>query len=172
MFGSNYTKDLVILVLDWLFSLKNKNWFHDIFLRTIIFFFISEFIQCSPFIIAFIKKKLKCNICTFIVAGGSSIGCPGNSGAAGTYFNANLLSLRVSNDNLTTETDTPLLDFSTRPLWSNVYVENHAKVLVPLVWSRVQVKKLCTQDTCINTDTNIMGIFSAWVWENSAVIFS
>ncbi|XP_028772845.1 uncharacterized protein LOC114729995 isoform X1 [Neltuma alba] len=74
------------------------------------------------------------------VHGGLSTGCPGNSGAAGTYFNANLLSLRVSNDNLTTETDTPLLDFSTRPLWSNVYVENHAKVLVPLVWSRVQVR--------------------------------
>ncbi|OIW10867.1 hypothetical protein TanjilG_27813 [Lupinus angustifolius] len=72
--------------------------------------------------------------------GGMSIGCPGNSGAAGTYFNANLLSLKVSNDNVTTETETPLLDFSTTPLWSNVYVENHAKVLVPLVWSRVQVR--------------------------------
>ncbi|KAF7810029.1 uncharacterized protein G2W53_036772 [Senna tora] len=74
------------------------------------------------------------------VHGGFSIGCPGNSGAAGTYFNANLLSLRVSNDNVTTETETPLLDFSTSPLWSNVYVENNAKVLVPLVWSRVQVR--------------------------------
>lgn len=76
----------------------------------------------------------------FVVTGGLSIGCPGNSGAAGTYFNANLKSLRVSNDNVTTETETPLLDFSTTPsLWSNVYVENNAKVLVPLVWSRVQV---------------------------------
>ncbi|XP_027360081.1 uncharacterized protein LOC113868583 [Abrus precatorius] len=74
------------------------------------------------------------------VHGGFSIGCPGNSGAAGTYFNANLLSLKVSNDNVTTETETPLLDFSTSPLWSNVYVENNAKVLVPLVWSRVQVR--------------------------------
>ncbi|CAI8589076.1 unnamed protein product [Vicia faba] len=74
------------------------------------------------------------------VHGGSSIGCTGNSGAAGTYFNANLLSLRVSNDNVSTETETPLLDFSTSPLWSNVYVENNAKVLVPLVWSRVQVR--------------------------------
>ncbi|KAK7406343.1 hypothetical protein VNO78_07966 [Psophocarpus tetragonolobus] len=74
------------------------------------------------------------------VHGGLSIGCPGNSGAAGTYFNAHLLSLKVSNDNVTTETETPLLDFSTSPLWSNVYVENNAKVLVPLVWSRVQVR--------------------------------
>ncbi|KAL1354456.1 uncharacterized protein [Arachis hypogaea] len=74
------------------------------------------------------------------VHGGLSIGCPGNSGAAGTYFNANLRSLRVGNDNITTETETPLLDFSTTPsLWSNVYVENKGKVLVPLVWSRAQV---------------------------------
>lgn len=78
----------------------------------------------------------------FVVTGGMSIGCPGNSGAAGTYFNANLLSLKVGNDNITTETETPLLDFSISPLWSNVYVENNAKVLVPLVWSRVQVGKL------------------------------
>ncbi|KAJ7952625.1 Glycine-rich protein [Quillaja saponaria] len=74
------------------------------------------------------------------IHGGFSIGCPRNSGAAGTYFNANLLSLRVGNDNVTTETETPLLDFSTSPLWSNVFVENNAKVLVPLVWTRVQVR--------------------------------
>ncbi|CAN1248608.1 hypothetical protein LINPERPRIM_LOCUS6806 [Linum perenne] len=73
------------------------------------------------------------------VHGGSSIGCPENAGAAGTYFNADLLSLRVGNDNMTTETETPLLVFPTRPLWSNVVVENNAKVLVPLLWSRVQV---------------------------------
>ena len=73
------------------------------------------------------------------LAGGFSFGCPGNSGAAGTYFNADLLSLRVGNDNVTTETETPLLDFPTRPLWSNVFVENNAKVLVPLLWTRVQV---------------------------------
>ncbi|XP_012475770.1 uncharacterized protein LOC105791978 isoform X1 [Gossypium raimondii] len=74
------------------------------------------------------------------VHGGYSLGCPGNSGAAGTYFNADLLSLRVGNDNVTTETETPLLDFSTSPLWSNVFVENNAKVLVPLLWTRVQVR--------------------------------
>ncbi|XP_039057296.1 uncharacterized protein LOC120200561 isoform X1 [Hibiscus syriacus] len=74
------------------------------------------------------------------VHGGFSLGCPGNSGAAGTYFNADLLSLRVGNDNVTTETETPLLDFSTSPLWSNVFVENNAKALVPLLWTRVQVR--------------------------------
>ncbi|KAJ6714886.1 EPHRIN TYPE-B RECEPTOR [Salix viminalis] len=74
------------------------------------------------------------------VHGGLSIGCPGNAGAAGTFFNADLLSLRVSNDYVMTETETPLLDFPTMTLWSNVFVENYAKVLVPLVWSRVQVR--------------------------------
>ncbi|KAM7254037.1 hypothetical protein ACFE04_031719 [Oxalis oulophora] len=74
------------------------------------------------------------------VHGGMSIGCQRNSGAAGTYFNADLLSLRVGNDNVTTETETPLLDFPTTPLWSNVIVENNAKVLVPLLWTRVQVR--------------------------------
>ncbi|XP_011018659.1 PREDICTED: uncharacterized protein LOC105121628 isoform X1 [Populus euphratica] len=74
------------------------------------------------------------------VHGGLSIGCPGNAGAAGTFFNADLLSLRVSNDYVMTETETPLLDFPTMILWSNVFVENSAKVLVPLVWSRVQVR--------------------------------
>ncbi|KAG9452480.1 hypothetical protein H6P81_005384 [Aristolochia fimbriata] len=74
------------------------------------------------------------------VHGGESIGCPGNAGAAGTNFDATLLSLRVSNDNFTTQTETPLLDFSTSPLWSNIFVESKAKVLVPLVWTRVQVR--------------------------------
>lgn len=76
---------------------------------------------------------------TILFSGGVSIGCPCNAGAAGTYFNADLLSLRVGNDNITTETETPLLDFSTSPLWSNVFVENNAKALVPLLWTRVQV---------------------------------
>lgn len=62
-----------------------------------------------------------------------------NGGAAGTNFDSYLLSLRVDNDNVTTETETPLLVFSTSPLWTNVYIENDAKVLVPLRWSRVQV---------------------------------
>ncbi|XP_019095487.1 PREDICTED: uncharacterized protein LOC104763029 [Camelina sativa] len=75
-----------------------------------------------------------------LVHGGASIGCPKNAGAAGTYFNAELVSLRVGNENMTTETETPLLDFPTRPLWSNIYVDNNAKVLVPLLWTRMQVR--------------------------------
>ncbi|VFQ66404.1 unnamed protein product [Cuscuta campestris] len=74
------------------------------------------------------------------VHGGQSIGCPWNGGASGTYFDDYMLSLRVDNNNITTETETPLLDFSTTPLWTNVYVENNAKVLVPLLWTRVQVR--------------------------------
>lgn len=77
----------------------------------------------------------------YVDVGGLSLGCPSNGGAAGTYFDASVLSLRVGNDNVTTETDTPLLDFSTSPLWSNVFVENNAKALVPLLWTRVQVVK-------------------------------
>ena len=79
------------------------------------------------------------NYLALFTAGGASIGCPKNAGAAGTYFNAELSSLRVGNDNMTTETETPLLDFPTRPPWSNIYVDNHAKVLVPLLWTRMQV---------------------------------
>ena len=85
------------------------------------------------------KNSSHCNKISLLISGGVSIGCPGNAGAAGTYFNADLLSLRVGNDNITTETETPLLDFSTSPLWSNVFVENNAKALVPLLWTRVQV---------------------------------
>lgn len=77
----------------------------------------------------------------FLGTGGWSTGCPRNAGAAGTYFNADLLSLRVGNDNVTTETETPLLDFPTTILWSHVFVENNAKVLVPLLWTRVQVTR-------------------------------
>ncbi|KAL8107077.1 uncharacterized protein LOC141670433 [Apium graveolens] len=76
----------------------------------------------------------------FTVHGGMSLGCPSNGGAAGTLFDASILSLRVGNDNLTTETETPLLDFSISPLWLNVFVENNAKALLPLLWSRVQVR--------------------------------
>lgn len=82
-----------------------------------------------------------CDNLLYVDVGGLSLGCPSNGGAAGTYFDASVLSLRVGNDNVTTETDTPLLDFSTSPLWSNVFVENNAKALVPLLWTRVQVVK-------------------------------
>lgn len=74
-----------------------------------------------------------------LFAGGRSLGCPDNSGAAGTYYDAVPRSLVVSNYNRSTTTDTLLLEFPKQPLWTNVYIENHAKALVPLFWSRVQV---------------------------------
>ncbi|KAK9266622.1 hypothetical protein L1049_003574 [Liquidambar formosana] len=76
----------------------------------------------------------------FFVHGGRSFGCPENSGAAGTYYDAVPRSLVVSNHNLSTVTDTLLLEFPNQPLWTNVYIQNHAKASVPLLWSRVQVQ--------------------------------
>ncbi|XP_015899506.2 uncharacterized protein LOC107432822 [Ziziphus jujuba] len=76
----------------------------------------------------------------FFIHGGRSLGCPENSGGAGTYYDAVPRSLTVSNHNLSTQTDTLLMEFPKQPLWTNVYIENHAKALVPLFWSRVQVR--------------------------------
>ncbi|XP_054782086.1 uncharacterized protein LOC129289342 isoform X2 [Prosopis cineraria] len=75
----------------------------------------------------------------FFIHGGRSLGCSGNSGAAGTFYDAVLQSLVICNHNLSTHTDTLLLEFPKLPLWRNVYVQNQAKALVPLYWSRVQV---------------------------------
>uniref|UniRef100_A0A7N1A4F4 DUF8003 domain-containing protein n=1 Tax=Kalanchoe fedtschenkoi TaxID=63787 RepID=A0A7N1A4F4_KALFE len=72
--------------------------------------------------------------------GGFSIGCPRNAGGAGTYFDSHLRRLRVGNNNYTTDTETPLLDFPISPLLADVYVENQAIALVPLLWTRVQVR--------------------------------
>ncbi|AQK90700.1 hypothetical protein ZEAMMB73_Zm00001d008789 [Zea mays] len=74
------------------------------------------------------------------VHGGRSSGCPDNAGAAGTLYEAVPKSLIVSNNNLSTQTDTLLLEFPNQPLWTNVFVRNRAKVAVPLLWSRVQVQ--------------------------------
>jgi hypothetical protein len=73
------------------------------------------------------------------ISGGSSFGCPENSGAAGTLYDAVPRSLIVDNYNMTTDTETLLLDFPYQPLWVNVYVRNMARATVPLLWSRVQV---------------------------------
>ncbi|KAG0456405.1 hypothetical protein HPP92_024193 [Vanilla planifolia] len=75
-----------------------------------------------------------------VVHGGSSRGCPTNNGAAGTLYDAVPRSLIVCNHNLSTQTDTLLLEFPYQPLWTNVFVRNHAKAAVPLLWSRVQVQ--------------------------------
>lgn len=74
------------------------------------------------------------------VHGGRSLGCPTNNGAAGTLYDAVPRSLIISNCNLSTQTDTLLLEFPYQPLWTNVFVRNHAKAAVPLLWSRVQVQ--------------------------------
>nr|XP_009388553.1 PREDICTED: uncharacterized protein LOC103975341 isoform X1 [Musa acuminata subsp. malaccensis] len=74
------------------------------------------------------------------VHGGKSFGCPENAGAAGTLYDAVPKSLIVSNHNLSTQTDTLLLEFPYQPLWTNVLIRNCAKVAVPLLWSRVQVQ--------------------------------
>ncbi|KAL6653051.1 hypothetical protein ACP70R_011976 [Stipagrostis hirtigluma subsp. patula] len=73
------------------------------------------------------------------IHGGQSFGCAQNAGAAGTLYDSSLQTLKVSNGNFTTHTETPLLGFPMTRLWSNVLVESNAKVLVPLLWSRVQV---------------------------------
>ncbi|KAJ4951975.1 hypothetical protein NE237_028807 [Protea cynaroides] len=77
---------------------------------------------------------------TILAHGGSSFGCPWNSGAAGTLYDSIPRSLIVSNHNMSTDTDTLLLEFPNQPLWTNVFVRNHAKAAVPLLWSRVQVQ--------------------------------
>ncbi|KAJ4839310.1 hypothetical protein Tsubulata_018121 [Turnera subulata] len=74
------------------------------------------------------------------VHGGKSLGCPTNAGGAGTLYDAVPRSLIVSNNNMSTDTDTLLLEFPYQPLWTNVYVRNHARAAVPLLWSRVQVQ--------------------------------
>lgn len=74
-----------------------------------------------------------------MLAGGRSFGCPENFGGAGTLFESVLRSLIVSNHNLTTQTDTVFLEFPNPPLWTNIFVINHAKVSLLLLWSRVQV---------------------------------
>ncbi|KAJ7973750.1 Ephrin type-B receptor [Quillaja saponaria] len=78
----------------------------------------------------------------FFIHGGRSLGCPENSGAAGTYYDAVPRSLTICNHNLSTQTDTLLLEFPKQFLWTNVYIRDHAKALVPLYWSRVQVRGL------------------------------
>ncbi|KAL4013912.1 hypothetical protein IC575_026097 [Cucumis melo] len=74
---------------------------------------------------------------SIIDSGGKSYGCS-KMRVCRTYYDVPR-SLIVSNDNLSTQTDTLLLTFPKQPLWTNVYIQNHAKALVPLFWSRVQV---------------------------------
>jgi hypothetical protein len=77
------------------------------------------------------------NIVTF--TGGRSSGCSENAGAAGTLYEEVPKSITVSNNNMSTQTDTVFLDPPDEPLWTNVFIKNHAKVSLPLRWSRLQV---------------------------------
>ncbi|KAL3535670.1 hypothetical protein ACH5RR_004131 [Cinchona calisaya] len=77
---------------------------------------------------------------TFLVHGGRSFGCPTNSGAAGTFYDAVPRRLMINNHNMSTDTETLLLAFPNQPLWTNVYILNCARATVPLLWSRVQVQ--------------------------------
>lgn len=77
--------------------------------------------------------------CFIIFAGGNSFACPDNAGGAGTLYDAVPRTLTVSNYNMSTDTETLLLEFPNQPLWTNVYVQNCARATVPLLWSRVQV---------------------------------
>lgn len=91
---------------------------------------------CLQFAILGREMKRSSFLC---LAGGDSFACPLNNGASGTRYDIFSSSLRVSNGNKETATDTLLLEFPNHPLWSEVIVENNASVLVPLLWSRVQV---------------------------------
>ncbi|KAL8209856.1 hypothetical protein R6Q57_006588 [Mikania cordata] len=74
------------------------------------------------------------------VHGGYSLGCPSNAGAAGTFYDAVPRSLIVDNLNMTTDTDTLLMEFPYQPLLTSIFIRNFAKAAVPLLWSRVQVQ--------------------------------
>ena len=84
-------------------------------------------------------EHAKLPIVVLMFAGGRSLGCPENSGAAGTFLDAIPRRLVGSNHNMSTQTDTLLLEFPNQPLWTNVYIKNNARATVPLLWSRVQV---------------------------------
>ncbi|KAL6608326.1 hypothetical protein ACP70R_041389 [Stipagrostis hirtigluma subsp. patula] len=74
------------------------------------------------------------------VHGGRSSGCLDNAGAAGTLYEEVPKSITVSNNNLSTQTNTVFLDPPYEPLWTNVFIRNHAKVSLPLRWSRIQAQ--------------------------------
>lgn len=79
-----------------------------------------------------------------LIAGGYSFGCPSNAGAAGTFYDAVPRSLIVDNLNMTTDTDTLLMEFPYQPLLTSIFIRNYAKAAVPLLWSRVQVCEIVT----------------------------
>ncbi|KAG1330123.1 hypothetical protein COCNU_02G000910 [Cocos nucifera] len=103
----------------------------------------------------YIKASKMCGIMNlwmlFLSPGGTSFGCLENSGAAGTFYDAVPKSLIVNNHNFSTETDTLLLEFPYQPLWTNVIVKNCAKVVVPLLWSRVQLNNVTRYNNMVSS---------------------
>ncbi|KAJ0864791.1 hypothetical protein HanRHA438_Chr12g0533681 [Helianthus annuus] len=77
---------------------------------------------------------------TIVAHGGQSYGCPANSGAAGTFYDAVPRRLKVNNHNRSTDTDTPFFAFPNQPRWTSVDIQDYARADVPLRWSRVQVQ--------------------------------
>lgn len=86
-----------------------------------------------------VAASLRCFSFFFLHAGGNSLGCPSNAGAAGTFYDSVPRSLIVDNYNMTTDTDTLLMEFPYQPLLTSIFIRNSAKAAVPLLWSRVQV---------------------------------
>nr|GEV91644.1 transmembrane protein, putative [Tanacetum cinerariifolium] len=64
------------------------------------------------------------------VHGGNSLGCPSNAGAAGTFYDSVPRSLIVDNYNMTTDTDTLLMEFPYQPLLTSIFIRNSAKAAV------------------------------------------
>lgn len=79
------------------------------------------------------------------------MGCPENSGAAGTLFDVSLQTLTISNEGRHTRTRTPLFDFPNHPLWTNFVMDDQAKVVVLSLWSRVQVRAGCEENAFDST---------------------
>ena len=74
-----------------------------------------------------------------MIAGGDSLGCRQNAGAAGTRFDVKFQSLIVSNNNKESKTDTVLLDFHVPPIWGSVVIKESARIGIPLQWSTIRV---------------------------------
>lgn len=114
-----------------------------IYLWELSVFIINILCICCMFSALALNIYSNCLLIDWHLAGGISSGCLENAGAAGTLYDAVPKSLTVNNHNLSTDTETLLLEFPFQPLWTNVYIRNRARASVPLLWSRVQVWEYC-----------------------------
>nr|GEU28772.1 glycine-rich protein [Tanacetum cinerariifolium] len=65
--------------------------------------------------------------------GGNSLGCLSNAGAVGTFYDSVPRSLIAGNHNMTTNTNTLLMEFLYQPLLTSIFIRNSAKAAVPLL---------------------------------------